>query len=283
MNIKTVGVVGSGTMGGGIGLLAALSGYETIIIDIEQKYLDRCKARNQQFTDKSVEKGKMSEGTQKDVLGKIKYSLDYNDLKDCDAVIEAVIEEMELKQQVITKIENVVSKDTLMATNTSSLSIIDIAAVLKDASRLVGIHFFNPAPLMKLCEIVKTVVTDEGVLDRAVNFAQSMGKKTIVAKDVPGFIVNYLQYPFRLHAIRMVEQGLATPEEIDAAAKYGLGHPMGPLELQDMVGLDVTLKATAAVYDETKEKAFAPPVLLKKMVAAGKLGRKAGEGFYKYE
>ncbi|HRV29691.1 MAG TPA: 3-hydroxyacyl-CoA dehydrogenase NAD-binding domain-containing protein, partial [Spirochaetia bacterium] len=199
-----------------------------------------------------------------------------------EIIIEAIIEKVELKQSVFSDIEKIVSKDTLLATNTSSLSIIEIAQGLKDPSRLIGIHFFNPAPVMKLVEIVRSLVVREDVVKRAKQFAASLDKEVILSKDTPGFVVNYLQYPFRLNAIRMLEQGMATKEDIDKAAKLGLGHPMGPFELQDLVGLDVTYNAVKAIYEETKDPAMAPPVLLKRMVEAGLLGRKTGKGFYEY-
>ncbi len=189
---------------------------------------------------------------------------------------------MDVKQALFRELEALVSPECILATNTSSLSLADIASSMKNPSRLAGIHFFNPVPAMKLVEVVCTDVADEAVIQEAEAFAKSLGKTTIRAKDTPGFVVNYLQYPFRLNAIRMVEKGLATPQDIDTAAKLALGHPMGPLELQDMVGLDVTYYATSSIYEKTGDPAMKPPKILKDMVEAGQLGRKTGKGFYDY-
>lgn len=277
-----LGVIGSGTMGYGIAQAAAQKGYEVLLYDIVQDQLDKAKNSIAASLKGRVAKGKISQEEMDCIIGNITTSTDIQKLADRDIIIEAIIEKVELKQNVFSDIENIVSKDTLLATNTSSLPIIEIAQGLKDPSRLVGIHFFNPAPVMKLVEIVRSLVVSEDVVERAKQFAASLDKEVILAKDTPGFVVNYLQYPFRLNAIRMLEQGMATKEDIDKAAKLGLGHPMGPFELQDLVGLDVTYNAVKAIYEETKDPAMAPPILLKRMVEAGLLGRKTGKGFYEY-
>lgn len=277
-----LGVIGSGTMGYGIAQAAAQKGYEVLLYDIVQDQLDKAKNSIAASLKGRVAKGKISEEEMDCIIGNITTSTDIQNLADRDIIIEAIIEKVELKQNVFSDIEDIVSKDTLLATNTSSLPIIEIAQGLKDPSRLVGIHFFNPAPVMKLVEIVRSLVVREDVVERAKQFAASLDKEVILAKDTPGFVVNYLQYPFRLNAIRMLEQGMATKEDIDKAAKLGLGHPMGPFELQDLVGLDITYNAVKAIYEETKDPAMAPPILLKRMVEAGLLGRKTGKGFYEY-
>lgn len=277
-----LGVIGSGTMGYGIAQAAAQKGYEVLLYDIVQDQLDKAKNSIAASLKGRVAKGKISEEEMDCIIGNITTSTDIQNLADRDIIIEAIIEKVELKQNVFSDIEDIVSKDTLLATNTSSLPIIEIAQGLKDPSRLVGIHFFNPAPVMKLVEIVRSLVVSEDVVERAKQFAASLDKEVILAKDTPGFVVNYLQYPFRLNAIRMLEQGMATKEDIDKAAKLGLGHPMGPFELQDLVGLDITYNAVKAIYEETKDPAMAPPILLKRMVEAGLLGRKTGKGFYEY-
>jgi len=277
-----LGVIGSGTMGYGIAQAAAQKGYEVLLYDIMQDQLDKAKNSIAASLKGRVAKGKISQEEMDSVIGNITTSTDIQKLADREIIIEAIIEKVELKQSVFSDIEKIVSKDTLLATNTSSLSIIEIAQGLKDPSRLIGIHFFNPAPVMKLVEIVLSLVVREDVVKRAKQFAASLDKEVILSKDTPGFVVNYLQYPFRLNAIRMLEQGMATKEDIDKAAKLGLGHPMGPFELQDLVGLDVTYNAVKAIYEETKDPAMAPPVLLKRMVEAGLLGRKTGKGFYEY-
>jgi 3-hydroxybutyryl-CoA dehydrogenase len=276
-----LGVIGSGTMGYGIAQAAAQKGYEVLLYDIMQDQLDKANSIAASLKGR-VAKGKISQEEMDSVIGNITTSTDIQKLADREIIIEAIIEKVELKQSVFSDIEKIVSKDTLLATNTSSLSIIEIAQGLKDPSRLIGIHFFNPAPVMKLVEIVRSLVVREDVVERAKQFAASLDKEVILSKDTPGFVVNYLQYPFRLNAIRMLEQGMATKEDIDKAAKLGLGHPMGPFELQDLVGLDVTYNAVKAIYEETKDPAMAPPVLLKRMVEAGLLGRKTGKGFYEY-
>ena len=277
-----LGVIGSGTMGYGIAQTAAQNGYEVLLYDIVQDQLDKAKNYIAGSLKTRVDKGKISREEMDRVISNITTGTNIRKLADRDIIIEAIVEKVELKRNVFTQVEDIVDKNTLLATNTSSLSIIEIAQGLKDPSRLVGIHFFNPAPVMKLVELVCSLVVSEDVVERAKQFAVSLGKEVIVSKDTPGFIVNYLQYPFRLNAIRMLEQGMATKEDIDKAAKFGLGHPMGPFELQDLVGLDVTYNAVKAVYDETKDPAMAPPILLKRMVDAGLLGRKTGKGFYEY-
>ena len=281
--MKKLGVVGSGTMGNGIAQCAAQNGYEVILYDIAESQLEKAQAAISGALAKRVAKGKMEQSVMDDVLSKISYSSDIKALADRDVVVEAVVEKMAIKQSVFTQLEEIVGGECILATNTSSLSLTEIASAMKDNSRLVGIHFFNPGPAMKLVEIVKTENVSEEVVAKAREFSKDLGKTTITAKDYPGFVVNYLQYPFRLNAMRMLEKGLASAEDIDTAAKLGLGHPMGPLELQDMVGLDVTYYATSSIYEITKEPSMQPPEILRKMVEEGKLGRKTGEGFYKYE
>ena len=234
------------------------------------------------FLNKGIERGKVSEEEKRSILDRIKGVSEYNDFHDCDLVIEAVFEDAEIKREIFQAIDKVCSGHAIFASNTSSLSIIDLASATKRPERVLGLHFFNPVPLMKLLEIVKTLVTGEEILEICKEFGKSLGKTIIIAKDTPGFIVNYLQFPFRLNAIRMLEAGMATREDIDAAATLGLGHPIGPLALQDLVGLDVTYAATSSIYKETGDPVFQPPVLMKKMIGAGWLGRKTGKGFYEY-
>ncbi|MCD8068319.1 MAG: 3-hydroxyacyl-CoA dehydrogenase family protein [Lachnospiraceae bacterium] len=280
--MNKLGVVGSGTMGNGIGQTAAQNGYDVILYDVAQAQLEKAKENITAALAKRVAKGKMEQSVMDQTLAAISYTTDIHDLADRDVIVEAVIEKLEIKQSVFTQLEDIVSGECVLGTNTSSLELKDIADKMKDPSRLVGIHFFNPVPAMKLVEIVHTSMVREDVVEKANAFARSLGKTTIQAPDAPGFVVNYLQYPFRLNAIRMVQDGVATVEDIDTAAKLGLGHPMGPLELQDVVGLDVTYYATSSIYEKTGNPAMQPPELLKKMVEEGKLGRKSGEGFYKY-
>lgn len=280
--MKRLGVVGSGTMGNGIGQTAAQNGYEVVLYDLAQEQLEKAQGRIVGALKKRVEKGKMQQEEMDKTMAAIHYSCRIEDLQDCDVVIEAAVEKMSVKQSIFKQLEALVSADCILATNTSSLSLTEIASGMGDPGRLVGIHFFNPVPAMKLVEIVRTEIVRPEVLKQAGEFAESLGKTIIQAKDYPGFVVNYLQYPFRLNAMRMLEKGMATAADIDTAAKLGLGHPMGPLELQDLVGLDVTYYATSSIYEKTKEPSMQPPEILRKMVEEGKLGRKTGEGFYKY-
>jgi 3-hydroxybutyryl-CoA dehydrogenase len=230
-----------------------------------------------------VEKGKVSQQDKDSALARIKGTIKYKDFYDCDLAIEAVNENIGLKKEIFAELDKVCPDHAILASNTSSLSIIDMASVTNRPEKVLGLHFMNPVPLMKLLEIVKSIATSDVVLETCKEFGKSLGKTVIVAKDTPGFIVNYLQYPFRLNAIRMLETGIATKEDIDTAAKLALGHPMGPLELQDLVGLDVTYSGSLAVYEATKDPKFMPPVLMQKMIAAGWLGRKTGKGFYEYK
>jgi len=280
--MKKLGVVGSGTMGSGIGQTGAQFGYDVILFDIEEAQLEKAKQSIEMSLRKRVEKGKMAQEEMDRTLAAIRFTSDFSELADRDVVVEAVVEKVEVKQKVFRQLEALVGPECLLGTNTSSLSLTEIAYGMKDPSRLVGIHFFNPVPAMKLVEIVQTKMVQPELVERAKEFAKSLGKVTINAQDTPGFVVNYLQYPFRLNAMRMVERGIATPEDIDTAAKLGLGHPMGPLELQDLVGLDVTYYATSDIYEKTKDPAMKPPEILRRMVEEGKLGRKTGQGFYTY-
>ena len=280
--MKKLGVVGSGNMGSGIGQTGAQNGYDVILYDVVEDQLEKARKSVEASLRKRVDKGKMAQEEMDRTLGAIRFTSDISKLADRDVVVEAVVEKVEIKQKVFTQLEDLVSAECLLGTNTSSLSLEEIASGMNDPTRLVGIHFFNPVPAMKLVEIVHTKMVRPEVLKQAKAFAESLGKVTIQAPDSPGFVVNYLQYPFRLNAMRMVEKGIATPEDIDTAAKLGLGHPMGPLELQDLVGLDVTYYATSSIYEKTHDPAMKPPEILRRMVEEGKLGRKTGQGFYSY-
>ncbi|MBQ5951681.1 MAG: 3-hydroxyacyl-CoA dehydrogenase family protein [Lachnospiraceae bacterium] len=281
--MQKLGIIGSGSMGNGIAQTAAQKGYDVVLVAHRQVSLEKAQKSITGSLQKRVDKGKMAVEDMNAALAKIDFTLEMDKVADCDIVIEAIAEIIEEKIKVFTKLEEICRPDAILATNTSSLSLTDIAAAMKDNTRLVGIHFFNPVPAMKLVEIVKTETVSEDVLAAAKAFAESLGKTTITAKDTPGFVVNYLQYPFRLNAMRMYGAGIASAEDIDTAAKLGLGHPMGPLELQDMVGLDITYNATKSIYEKTHEPWIQPPQILEDMVKAGKLGRKTGEGFYKYD
>ncbi|MGI6576082.1 MAG: 3-hydroxyacyl-CoA dehydrogenase family protein [bacterium] len=282
MEIRKVGVVGFGTMGQGIAQVCAQAGYQVVALEANECALEQGMAKIDAFMSKGIIKNKVTPEEKEATLSRIKGTTTNKDLLCCQLIIEAVPEKLSLKKEIFKQLDELCLQHTVIATNTSSLSVTELAAVTKRPEQVLGIHFFNPVPLMKLVEIVVPITTAKKTVDIAKKFINSLGKVTIIAKDTPGFIVNYLQYPFRLNAIRMLESGIATKEDIDTAAKLALGHPLGPLELQDYVGLDVTYEAVSSIHEETKDPLFAPPVLLKRMVAAGYLGRKTGKGFYDY-
>jgi 3-hydroxybutyryl-CoA dehydrogenase len=232
---------------------------------------------------KDVEKGKISGPDRESILARIKGTTNIKDLSDCHLVIEAAVENMELKKKIFAELDKVCPKDTILATNTSVLSIIDIAKATTRQDKVLGLHFFNPVPVMRLVEEIRTIATSDETVAICKQFVESLGKTAVIAQDTPGFIVNRLLPPFLLNAVRMVESGLATKEDIDTAITLGMNHPMGPLQLLDLVGLDTVLSGVSDTYEELKDPQFAPPTLLKKMVAAGWLGRKTGKGFYEYK
>ena len=282
MEIKRVGVVGCGAMGAGITQVCAQSGYQVVASEISDTLLNKGLTSISNFLAKSVAKGKLSEQDKDATLARIKGTTDTKDFSDCDLIIEAAVENMELKKKIFAELDKICAKHAILATNTSCLSIIDIAMVTGRPEKVLGVHFFNPVPLMQLLEIVRTIATSDETLKTAQDFGRSLGKTIVVAQDVPGFIVNRLMTPFLLDAIRMLEAGVASREDIDTAINLGLNHPMGPLTLSDLVGLDVVLFIVNAIYEEFKDPKFAAPPLLKKMVTAGWLGRKTGKGFYEY-
>jgi 3-hydroxybutyryl-CoA dehydrogenase len=283
MQIKTVGVLGCGLMGSGIAQVAAASGYKTLVREVNQGVLDKGLGRMKKFLEDGVAKGKVTAEQRDTTLGNLSGVTDFAAMKDCDIVIEAIIENVDDKIAAFTALEAVVGPDTMFASNTSSLCITELAAKTKRPDRFGGLHFFNPVPLMKLVEVIRSLTTSDETYQRMFKFAQSLGKEPITAPDKPGFIVNRLLVPYLLDAIKCYERGLGTVEDIDNGMKLGCGHPMGPLTLLDFVGLDTTYYIANIMFDEYKEPMFAAPPLLKRMVLAGKLGRKSGEGFYKYE
>jgi len=282
MEIKKVGVVGCGLMGGGIAQVCAEAGYETIAREINDAFLEKGMNAIKANWKKNVAKGRMSEDDQSAAQGRLTGTTNMNDFAGCDLVIEAAIEQMELKKGIFTELDNITPAHAILATNTSCLSIIGIASATKRPEKILGIHFFNPVPAMKLVEVIETISTSSEIMDTGCKFGESLGKQVVRAKDSPGFIVNLLLIPFLLDAIRAYEKGLATKEDIDAGVKLGLNHPMGPLTLTDLVGLDTTYHIACAMYEETADPKYAPPVLLKQMVTAGWMGRKSGKGFYDY-
>jgi 3-hydroxybutyryl-CoA dehydrogenase len=275
-------------MGSGIAQISATAGYDVTIFETDAAALSRGMAGIAKSLDKFVEKGKSGDGkpfaaADRDAAQKrLKTTTSIDDLKGCDLVIEAVVENMAVKKELFARLDALLGPDAIICSNTSSLCVIEMAAATKRPARVAGLHFFNPVPLMKLVEIVKTIVTSQATIDSLYGFAAKVGKTAVLAQDTPGFIVNRLLVPYLIYAIRMFEAGLASREDIDEGMKLGCGHPMGPLTLLDFVGLDTTYFIAQIMFDEFKDPMMAPPPLLKRMVLAGHLGRKSGRGFYDY-
>jgi len=282
MQITTVGVLGCGLMGAGIAQVSAAAGYKTVVREVNQGLLDRGMGRIRKFLDDGVTKGKVTTAQRDATLGNLTGVTDFAALKDCDLVIEAIIEHIDDKAAAYASVEAVVGSETIIVSNTSSLCITELAARTKRPDRFGGLHFFNPVPLMKLVEVVRGLTTSASTYEALVVFSKAVGKEPITAPDKPGFIVNRLLVPYLLDAIRCYERGLGTVQDIDKGMQLGCGYPMGPLTLLDFVGLDTTYYIANIMFDEYKDAMFAAPPLLKRMVLAGKLGRKSGEGFYKY-
>jgi 3-hydroxybutyryl-CoA dehydrogenase len=282
MAIQNVGVVGGGLMGSGIAQTAAQAGYDVVLAEVSQELLDRGMARVHGAWDMLTKKGKITEEQAGEYRGRIRGTLDLKDFADRDLVIEAIIENMDEKKKLFSTLDGIVPEGAIIASNTSSLPIIEMASVTKRQENIAGLHFFNPAPVMKLVEIVRTIATSDETTEALRQFAQSLGKTPIIAKDTAGFVVNFLLIPYMLSAVRMYENGLATMEDIDTGMKLGCGYPMGPFELLDYVGLDTTLYAAEAIYREYPDPAYAPPTLLRRMVQAGRYGMKTGRGFREY-
>jgi 3-hydroxybutyryl-CoA dehydrogenase len=282
MAIKRVGVVGGGLMGSGIAQTCAQAGYEVTMREVSQELLDRGMQRVQGAWAMLKGKGRLTDEQVHEYTGRMRGTLDMRDFRTCDLVIEAVIENIELKRAIFAELDELVLPEAVIVSNTSSLPIIEMAAVTSRADRIAGLHFFNPAPVMKLVEIVRTISTSDETTETLRDFAVSLGKSPIIAKDTGGFVVNFLLIPYLLAAVRMYENGLASKEDIDTGMKLGCGYPMGPFQLLDYVGLDTTLYAAEAIYKDYPDPAYAPPTLLRRMVAAGHHGMKAGRGFYEY-
>ena len=282
MDIRKVGVCGAGLMGNGIAQACAAAGVDVILMEVAQAPLDRGMHTIRKSLDKFVEKQKLSGGERDATLARIAATTDINDLKDCDLVVEAIVENVDAKVSLFTALDELLRPEAIICTNTSSLCVIELAAKTKRPNRVAGLHFFNPVPIMKLVEVVKTIATSQDVVDDLFAFARKLGKEPILAKDTPGFVVNRLLIPYLLYAIRVYEEGLASREDIDKGMKLGCGYPMGPLELLDFVGLDTTYYIAEIMFDEFKDPMMAPPTLLKRMVLAGQYGRKSGKGFYDY-
>lgn len=281
-DIHTVGVLGCGLMGSGIAQVAAQAGYQTIVREVSDALNEKGEAGIVRSLDKLVEKGKLAAGERDAVLGRLRFTTRVSDLATCDLIVEAVTEDLAVKNALWKELDGLCGPTTIFASNTSSLTIAAMAAATKRGDRFVGLHFFNPVPLMKLVEVVRTVTTSPGTFERVFAFARSLGKEPIAANDSSGFIVNLLLVPYLLDAIRAVERGVGSVPDLDKGMTLGCGHPMGPLTLLDFVGLDTTYKIAEIMFDEYREQRYAPPPLLKRMVLAGMYGKKSGKGFYDY-
>lgn len=282
MEIKKVGVVGIGTMGHGITQLSAQAGYDVIVVDATDELLKKGLATIDKVLNRNVEKGRVTQEDKDATMSRIKTSTNMKDLADRDVVVEAVFESLDLKKQIFADLEKICRKDAILGTNTSCLSIMDIAMQTTRPEKVVGLHFFVPPQIMKLLEIVRTIATDDETVEACKKWGESLGKSCVIAKDTPGFIVNALMNPYLLDAIRMYENGIASAEDIDTAIKMGLNYPMGPLTLCDFAGVDIIKFVADSMYEQTKDPKWIAPVLLNKMVAAGWLGQKTGKGFYDY-
>jgi 3-hydroxybutyryl-CoA dehydrogenase len=284
MAIKKIGVLGAGLMGSGIAQVAAASGYEVTVVEVSDELIRKGLSGIEKLLAKFVEKGSITAEQKDATMARVRGTTKLGALADSDIIIEAIIENLQIKRETYAKLDAVCKPETIFASNTSSLSITEMmtAAGAERQRRFVGMHFFNPVPLMKLVEVIRTILTDDEVYAEAVALAESMGKTVVKAGDKTGFIVNRLLVPFMLDAVRVLEEGLASIADIDNAMKLGCNHPMGPLALTDFVGLDTTCYIAGIMFDEFKEKRFAPPPLLKRMVQAGLYGRKSGRGFYDY-
>jgi len=282
MDIKKVGVLGCGLMGSGIAQVTATAGFEVTVLEVEQKFLDKGFAGIEKSLGKFAEKGTITAQQKDEIRGRLKGTTNAQDLRDCDLVIEAIIENVEEKRKMYAAIDATLKKDAIFASNTSSISITELMAATKRPERFMGLHFFNPVPLMKLVEVVRTIATANEVYEAVFEFAKKLGKVPVRTSDKTGFIVNRLLVPYLLDAIRAYEEGVGSIPDIDQAMKLGCGYPMGPFTLLDFVGLDTTYYITHVMYDEFKERRFASPPLLKRLVMAGWYGRKTGKGFYDY-
>jgi len=284
MEIKTIGVVGAGSMGNGIAQVAAVAGYNVIMSDIEERFVQNGLNNIDKFLAKSVEKGKMSADEKAAIMGRIKTTVKLEDMKDADYVIEAVFEDMGVKKSTFKQLDEITRKDVILGTNTSSMSITEIANATGRGDKVVGLHFFNPVPLMRLVEIIRGFSTSDETIKVSFDLAKKLGKEPIEVKtDIPGFVVNRLMIPHMIEAVWLYQDGVASKEDIDKAAKLGLNYPMGPFELMDLTGIDIAMNVTNYFYQElNKELKWAVPRTMKDMVKAGRLGRKVGKGWYDY-
>jgi len=284
MVVKTIGVVGAGTMGNGIAQVAAAAGYNVIMSDIEDRFVQNGIKNVDKFLAKSVEKGKMGADEKNAIMGRIKGTTKIEDMKDADVVVEVILEKMDLKKQVFKQLDEITSKDAILATNTSSMSVTEIATATGRPDKVVGMHFFNPVPLMRLVEVIRGLRTSDETVATTLDLSKKLGKEPVEVKvDVPGFLANRLMIAVAIEAIKLYEQGIASKEDVDKAAKLGLNYPMGPFELMDLTGIDINYHVMEYFHQELpKELKWDPPLTIKNMVKAGLLGRKTGAGWYNY-
>jgi 3-hydroxybutyryl-CoA dehydrogenase len=282
MKIRKVGVLGCGLMGSGVAEVAARAGYETVVREVSEEVVDKGLQKIQGSLGKAVEKGKLDAAERDAAVARLSGAVDLAALADCDVVIEAIVENLDEKRKTFSALDEVVKEDAIFASNTSSLTITQMAMFTRRPEKFVGLHFFNPVPVMKLVEVVRTILTSQETFDTAFELARSFGKEPIACRDNSGFVVNRLLVPYLLDAIRALEEGVGSVEDIDKGMQLGCGYPMGPFTLLDFVGLDTTYYIANIMFEEYREKRFAPPPLLKQMVQAGRLGRKSGRGFYEH-
>ena len=280
MQIERVGVVGCGLMGSGIAEVAAKGGFQVRVREVDAGAVEAGQKRIRKSMDRAVEKEKLSAEDRDAAWERLSFTTEVSDLADCDLVIEAIVEDLMVKNALFGELDELCGEGTIFASNTSSLTITDMAAATERPDRFVGLHFFNPVPVMKLVEVVKTIATSDETFDRAFAFSKALGKTPIAAKDNSGFVVNLLLVPYMLDAIRQLERGVASIEDIDTGMMLGCGYPMGPFTLCDFVGIDTLYKISEIMYDEYREERYAPPPLLKRIVSLGRYGRKTGKGFY---
>ncbi len=280
MKIEKVGVVGCGLMGSGIAEVAAKAGFDVVVREVSEEFVDAGRRRIEKSLARAVDKGKLESADRDDALGRLDFTIDLAGLADCDLVIEAIVEDIDAKNELFSALDGLCGPEAIFASNTSSLTITDMAAATNRPGRVVGLHFFNPVPVMKLVEVVRTIATSDDAFDAAFSFAKDLGKQPIAAKDNSGFVVNLLLVPYMLDAIRHLERGVASIEDIDRAMTLGLGYPMGPFTLCDFVGIDTLYRISEIMFDEYREERYAPPPLLKRIVSMGRYGKKAGKGFY---
>ena len=280
--VRKIGVVGCGIMGSGIVEVAAKAGFEVIFAEVDEELIARGRSAVERSMGRAVDRGKLEEADRDAALSRISGTASLDDLADSDLIIEAATESQPTKEAVFRRLDEITRPDVVLATNTSSLPVTELAAITKRPDKVLGMHFFNPPPVMKLLEIVKALTTSDETVSFAYAVGERLGKTCVLAKDRAGFIVNFLLIPYLNSSVRMLDEGFATREDIDAGVVLGLGHPMGPLTLLDLIGLDTAVHVSNVLYDEFKDPIYAAPTLLKRMVAAGHLGRKSGKGFYEY-